>query len=81
MNFLDRLARTEKNCPFGELQRTRTELVQEYHSALMELEATVVGRRFLAAAEALQKFDQGPPDDPREYIREVVKAHAKWREN
>jgi len=81
MKFLDQLARIEKDCPFGELARTRTAIIQEYHSALLALEATVTGRRFLAAAEALQKFEQGPPEDPREYIVEVVKAHAKWREN
>ena len=80
-SFLKRLERTERTCPFTELQRTRTAALQDYHSALAELENTVVGRKFLAAARTLQTLEQGPPEDPREYIQQVVTAHRSWSKN
>jgi hypothetical protein len=79
--FLKQIARTEADCPFGELQRTRTEVLQEYHAALAELETTVVGRRFLEAARQLQTLEEGPPEDARQYMREVIEAHKDWSRN
>ena len=81
MKFLDQIAAREADCPFGELARTRTEIIQEYHAARAELETTVVGRKYLAAEEAMRKLEAGPPEDARQYMREVVIAHREWKQS
>lgn len=76
--WLEQISAKEDDCPYSQLARSRTEIIQEFHAAKAELEMTVAGRRYLAAKAALDAFEAGPPEDPAQYMRDVVIAHREW---